>query len=120
MVLPFTLIVLTFVTLTLNSASTAAAISSLVASPADAEDDLVVLREQRRLLRDDRRQDGVVVTNDWVPRPSRGLLRLGIARLDRSNRILGQDQGAAAQDVIDVQAGVRQHVDVRECSERRA
>ena len=34
LVLPFTLIVLTFVTLTLNSASTAAAISSLEASPA--------------------------------------------------------------------------------------
>ena len=34
LVLPFTLIVLTFVTLTLNSASTAAAISSLLASPA--------------------------------------------------------------------------------------
>ena len=34
LVLPFTFRVLTLVTLTLNSASTAAAISSLVASPA--------------------------------------------------------------------------------------
>ena len=35
------------------------------------------------------------------------------ARLDGFDRILGQDQGAAAQHVINVEAGVRQHVHIR-------
>ena len=80
------------VTLTLNSALDRSGDLVLGGVAGDAEDDLVLLGEQRRLLGDHRRQDGVVVTGGGL-RSHYAASFSAEARLDRLDRVLGQHQG---------------------------